>query len=263
MRYAIRHETRCRYDAPMNYSIRQLRITPREDAGQHVEQWHVSTPVRSSRSVDAWGNTTHMFTLTEPHEEFRVVVNGVVALDDAPPPRQKHGSEPFPYAYLGTSHLTGTSPALERFAHEQLIGAGNSRGNILAGIEAVKAAVTLAPVSSGEPILGAAAAFARGAAVLHDQIHVFIAACRITGRPARFVSGYLLGDRPTEHAWVDVWMKDQGGWMSIDLRRGQIADSRLIRLAVGRDYLDACPMRTAQTGGVDENVRLSVEPLYD
>lgn len=259
MQYTIRHETRCHFDSPASYSIRNLRITPREEAGLRVTRWEVSTPARSSRSVDAWGNTTHLLTLTEPHEEVRILVTGVVEVgNDDNAILGREGSRLAPQIFLTATRLTEASPGINTFAHHHL-GAGPHRiGDILACLSALQAELRPAP-SAGEILRGAAASLTRQAATLPDQVHVLLAACRAAGLPARFVSGYQLVDKPSEYAWADVWLEDEGGWVSFDVRRASLANARQIRLAVGRDYLDACPMRAAHQGGGHEEVRVSVQ----
>src|SRR5262249_8045081 len=63
-------------------------------------------------------------------------------------------------------------------------------------------------------------ALALGAGVCQDQAHVFIAACRANGVPARYVSGYFYAPespRLASHAWVDVCADPaHGRWLSVD-----------------------------------------------
>lgn len=262
MKYTIRHETRCHFDSPARYSIRQLRITPREEAGLRIASWSVSTPVRSTRSIDAWGNTTHLLTLTEPHENVRILVTGVVDVpDDTTALIGRDDSRLAPQVYLASTHLTRADAALSQFARTHLGRTPQRTDAVLALLEALREQLRPAP-SGGEPLRGAVASFARGSATLPDHIHILIAACRAAGLPARFISGYQLGDalnkRVSEYAWADVWLEAEGGWVSFDARRTQLASGRQIRLAVGRDYMDACPMRTAHQGGGHEEVRVSV-----
>ena len=258
MQYTIRHETRCHFDSPASYSIRNLRITPREEAGLRVTAWHVSTPTRSRRSVDAWGNTTHLLTLTEPHEEVRIVVTGVVDVaDDASAILGREGAGMAPEIYLAATRLTEPGAELIAFAHSCLLPPQHTIPGVLACLEYLQQVLQPAP-SSGDVLRGAAASFDRHAANLPDSVHVLLAICRAAGLPARFVSGYQLVDKPSEYAWADVWLEDAGGWVSFDVRRARLANACQVRLAVGRDYLDACPMRAAHQGGGHEEVRVTV-----
>ena len=95
--------------------------------------------------------------------------------------------------------------------------------------------------------------------VCQDHAHVMIAACRSSGIPARYVSGYLYtGDsgHAASHAWAEVW--DGGQWLSCDTTHHRFTDSAYCRLAVGRDYLDACPVRGVRRGGWGEIMQATV-----
>ena len=82
-----------------------------------------------------------------------------------------------------------------------------------------------------------------------------------SGVPARYVSGYLMsGDEGdiASHAWVDVWLEKPGAWLGIDVTHQSVAGARHCRLAVGRDYLDAAPVRGVRRGGGRETLEVRV-----
>jgi transglutaminase-like putative cysteine protease len=90
---------------------------------------------------------------------------------------------------------------------------------------------------------------------------VFIAAARTVGIPARYVSGYLYTGDSTDaasHAWVDAWLGPDAGWQSIDVTHRRPALRNYCRLAVGRDYLDAAPVRGVRQGGGGERMEANV-----
>ena len=90
---------------------------------------------------------------------------------------------------------------------------------------------------------------------------MYIASARALGIPARYVSGYLYtGDTSdaASHAWVDVWLGPDIGWQSIDVTHQRPAVRTYCRLAVGRDYLDAAPVRGVRHGGGGENMEANV-----
>ncbi len=79
--------------------------------------------------------------------------------------------------------------------------------------------------------------------------------------PARYVSGYLYtGDAndAASHAWVDVWLGAEIGWQSLDVTHKCPAVRTYCRLAVGRDYLDAAPVRGVRHGGGGEKMEANV-----
>lgn len=261
MQYTIRHETRCHFDHPASYSIRNLRVTPREEGGLRIDRWQVSTPARPTRGVDAWGNTTHQVALTEPHEDIRIIAGGTVDVPDQAPVRISADHDLLPVQiYLAQTRLTTPDEALRGFAIERFGLTPPDIPHFTEGLATMAGWITPAP-SAGESIIGAGKAFTRRSATVQDQVHIMLSICRLLGIPARFVSGYMLGEKVVEYAWADIWLAAEGNWVSFDVRRAHTAYGRLIRLAVGRDYLDTCPMRTAHQGGGHEEVRVSLQAV--
>ena len=82
------------------------------------------------------------------------------------------------------------------------------------------------------------------------------------GRPHRnhSVSGYFhTGDaNMASHAWADVWLGEEQGWFSLDITNAKPANNHYCRLAVGRDYLNACPVRGVRRGGGEEAMSVRV-----
>ena len=89
---------------------------------------------------------------------------------------------------------------------------------------------------------------------------MFIAGCRALGVPARYVSGYArMPDRDTvaSHAWAEAWLGTR--WVSFDISHARTLASGHIKLAIGLDYLDACPVRGVRLGGGDEDLSTAAE----
>ena len=106
-----------------------------------------------------------------------------------------------------------------------------------------------------------------GQGVCQDYAHVMIAITRSWHIPTRYVSGYLYmgGDSRPEscqsasHAWVECLLPNVG-WTGFDPTNDCIADQRYVRVAIGRDYQDAAPVRGVFVGGeesqLDVNIRV-------
>jgi transglutaminase-like putative cysteine protease len=260
MQLHIRHETFYRYGEPVKRSVQNLRLTPRRDPMQRALNWNLSAPGRCRSQVDAYGNIVHLLTLDEPHREIRIVVNGVVEITDVDAAVLPDEGKISPLAFLAETQLTRPDEAIASFARPQLQGSGELRAKLLSLAEAVCETVRYEKgvTDVHEP---AARAFARGAGVCQDHSHVYIACCRSAGIPARYVSGYFYTGKEGEiasHAWVDVWTGHDQGWLSIDVTHHAPANGRYCRLAVGRDYLDACPVRGVRRGGGAEEMQVAV-----
>src|SRR3546814_17030438 len=74
--------------------------------------------------------------------------------------------------------------------------------------------------------------------VCQDHAHIFVAAMRHLGHPARYVSGYLMmNDRTRQdatHAWAEAHF-DHIGWIGFDISTGHSPDQRYIRVAPRSD----------------------------
>src|ERR1700722_19177898 len=215
MQMYIRHETRYRYERPVKYSVQSLHLTPRRDLSQRALSWSITAPGRRLEQVDAYGNISHLLTIEEPHREIQIVVRGVVETADAES-RQDDGPLS-PLAYLAPTQLTTPNDELRAFAHNALHAVTEPRARAQALAEAVVDAVRYTSGAS-EVQDRAAGEFQSGEGVCQAHAHVFIAAARAVGMPARYVSGYLYtGDTQdaASHAWVDIWLGPDIRWPRI------------------------------------------------
>lgn len=263
MRLSILHRTTYRYSSTVFYSIQQLRLTPREEACQRVLRWRLKTPAPSNGAPDAYGNRVHTLVLAQAHRDVEIEARGEVEVDplvDGQLPGAPGG--PPPLSFLASTPLTEPDDRLRGFAQARL--RRIDRAGLLDFAVAVCEAIAYEPGTT-EVTSTAAEALALGRGVCQDHAHVFIAACRLRGLPARYVSGYVHpGDAPhaASHAWADVYLEETG-WTSIDVTHRSFASDHLCRLAVGRDYASAAPVRGVRIGGGDETleVRVNIRPF--
>jgi transglutaminase-like putative cysteine protease len=260
MHLYVRHETVYRYDHPLKYSIQTLKLTPRQDPGQRVLQWRLTAPGRHVEQTDAHGNVSHLLTLEEPHSEIAIVVQGVVDTGDTGTPVLPDDGPLSPLAYLAPTPLTQADERIREFAAQHLSGGGKLRDRLERLGEAIAEQIRYQPGVT-DVTDGAISVFARGEGVCQDQAHAFVACCRAMNVPARYVSGYFYtGDAGAvaSHAWADAFLGSDEGWLSVDLTHRSLAGPRHCRLAVGRDYLEAAPVRGVRRGGGYEQLRVSV-----
>lgn len=262
MKLSIRHETVYRYTTPLGYTIQQLRLTPRSEPHQHILSWHIASPGERNEFVDAFGNLSHMLTLTGTHDQVRVTASGRVEV--APLDRGRlTGSESLsPLVFTVPTRLSEPDEAVEAFAREHL--RPHAGSSTLIGLaEAIRGTVCY---QSGATAVTTPAADAlrlkRG--VCQDHAHLFLACCRVHGVPARYVSGYIDPggtDHAETHAWIDAWVEegDFSGWVSIDVTHARFAGDTHCRLAVGRDYESAAPIRGVRHGGGTETLSVRVD----
>jgi transglutaminase-like putative cysteine protease len=248
----IRHETRYHYDKPVQYSIQALRLTPRAEGGLRLKEWRISAPGRRRAQTDAYGNVSHFLTIEQPHDEIAVLAEGWVETDDqAGAWLDDDGKLPV-LAFLQETPLTRADEAIRQLTAESLPAGGDFEQRLLTLMAAVESRIEYrSGVTDVE--CGAIEALNHGYGVCQDHAHLMIACCRAAGIPARYVSGYLYtGDdgHVASHAWIDAW--DGARWLSCDATHKSFAGPAYCRLAIGRDYLDACPVRGIRHGGGEE-----------
>ena len=98
----------------------------------------------------------------------------------------------------------------------------------------------------------AAEALAIGAGVCQDYAHVMLALCRLSGLPARYVSGHMVGEGGS-HAWVEVLLppaSDRSSLVAVafDPTNNRLAGASYLTVAVGRDYADVAPTHGSYCG---------------
>lgn len=266
MRFEITHRTNYRYDDTVSYLIQLLRVTPRSGAGQNVINWSISAPRRLQPQVDAFGNHTHVMTITQPIERLEVTVQGVVEIADDESSHRFKADGLSPLVYTQPSRYTIADAALTEFARELLNNGQATEHHFFNLMNAIYERINYVTGSTNVSTI-AAESFSQGMGVCQDHAHIFIACCHAVGIPARYVSGYLnTGDtgHVASHAWVDVYTPNHD-WLSLDITQQSVTDGRHCRLAIGRDYDTAAPVRGSRLGGGVEHLdtHVLVSAQYD
>lgn len=258
MRLVINHDTAYHYESIVRASIQYLRLTPQESVRQRIHSWELELPRPAQAQRDPFGNVLHVLTLDEPHDEIHIHARGLVEIDESQESESEAGS---PLPYLRSTSLTEIDPALRAFA-EQHVATNRDRQGLITLMEALADHMVYTPGST-QVDSTAAQAFARQVGVCQDHTHAFIACARSLGLPARYVSGYLCtadSGHLASHAWAEVWLND--AWYSFDVSNRLARPERHLKLAIGLDYLDACPIRGVRRGGGTEwmHAQVSVTP---
>jgi transglutaminase-like putative cysteine protease len=102
--------------------------------------------------------------------------------------------------------------------------------------------------------------------VCQDFTNLLICLARLLGIPARYVCGYLYTGPKHEnramseatHAWLQVYLPELG-WKGFDPTNGVLTQTDHVRVAVGRNYMDATPTSgTILVGGGGETLDVIV-----
>ena len=263
--FEIAHETRFEYTAPISETVMEMRLRPLDGAGQRCLEFHleVEPRVRLGSYRDGYGNQVHYFNLLRDHRRLRVSSHSVVETGGGARPRR----DDLVVDFLRYRSPVVDVPGVRKLAARHRPPAGAGPVAVEAALDALTLAISRDFVydpavtnvySAVDEVLELRAG------VCQDFAHLFIAATRALGVPARYVSGYIYvaGEsgitEGASHAWAEAWVRGRG-WLGYDATHPIRAGANHVRVAVGRDYRDAAPTRGvyvgAATGTMDVSVR--------
>lgn len=262
MLLTIQHSTTYRYAAPVRYALQQLRLTPKDRAGQKVRQWQlaVSGGTRQLSFTDHHANHVDLVRIGGGESEITLSCQGLVETEDRAGVIGPHGGYLPLWYFRSETALTRAGRAVRSLAKSV-----GGDGDAVARLHALSALVrdTIA-YAAGHTHAETTAeqALALGSGVCQDHAHSFCAAARVMGFPARYVSGYLLMDDRIEqdatHGWAEAHV-DGLGWVGFDVSNGICPDERYVRVATGLDYREAAPVTGMHFGGVDEELLVTLQ----
>jgi transglutaminase-like putative cysteine protease len=264
MRLRISHLTNYQYETPATSVIQMLRLTPRNHDSQYVARWRidVSTDCWLHQHEDAFGNITHAFTANGSFRELTVMVEGEVETRDTEGIMRGTVERFPPSLYLRETALTTADVNIARLAAACRDASGDDALKVLhLMIERLHEDMVF-DTDPTHAATTAAEAFALKRGVCQDLTHVFIAAARNLGIPARYVGGYFrrgdgISEQDAGHAWAEAFVPELG-WVAFDAANGISGTDAHVRVAVGLDYLGAAPLRGARYGGRGEALSVKV-----
>jgi transglutaminase-like putative cysteine protease/predicted glutamine amidotransferase len=283
MRLSITHRTSYSYADTVERSTHLLRLAPVHDRLQSLLdlELNVSVQGRSLDFDDVFGNRVRRLVVDTPYRELAIVARSQVEVRDTNPlgfdlrrtrttiplvwmPWQRIMLEPF----LLPPELPETQ--LDELVDYAMRFVVRNDGDLLDMLLDLNEAIHSEYVySAGATTLATTAfdVYARKEGVCQDFANLFICLARLMGVPARYVCGYLFtGPRDpnrvqaqASHAWVQVYLPEVG-WRGLDPTNGQVTRTSHVRVAVGRNYVDATPTSgTIYVGGGAETLDVEVE----
>jgi transglutaminase-like putative cysteine protease len=263
MHLNVTHRTVYRYTEPIRYAIQTLRMQPRSYDGLAVLSWRVEGEGRRALPsfIDGLGNFVQCQTIDRPHREATITVTGEVET------RRNDGvvlgaAEPLPpLFFLRATPLTAPDEAIAALARDGAT-AGGTIERLHGLMNGVRDRLDYRPGAT-DSTTSAAGALAQGFGVCQDHAHLFIAAARVFGIPARYVSGYLWtggngGEYEASHAWAEAFVPELG-WVGFDAANRVCPNENYIRVAVGLDYAAAAPVRGLRRGPAEEKLSVKVQ----
>jgi len=284
-RLRITHRTTYSYANPVERSTHLLRLVPFHDRLQRLERSEIALSVdgRGRDFDDVFGNRVRRVTLDTAYTELTITAQSEATLLDTDPlafgnrrlrttiplvwmPWQRIMLDPF----LLPPELPETQ--LGELVDYAMRFVTRNDGDLLDTLLDLNDSIFREYIyKQGATTLSTTPfdVYVTRRGVCQDFAHLFICLARLMGVPARYVCGYLYTGRKEElriqaeasHAWVQVYLPEIG-WRGLDPTNGVVTSTSHVRVAVGRNYVDATPTSgTIYVGGGNE--RLSVEVTVD
>jgi len=266
--YRITHRTDYRYSDVVTSSYGRGFLAPRDSARQRCLTYQLDIdpqPADQSTSLDAYGNISSYFHITNRHRELTVTSTSVVEVD--PPPADLYGTGPAvapweiarptgPAGALAVEFTLDLQPGEITDAVRDYAAPSFESGRPLIEVlgDLNRRIFNDFTYRSGSTTVSTQVAevLAAREGVCQDFARLAIACLRANGLAASYVSGYLATDPPpgkermfgvdATHAWAAVWTP-QNQWLALDPTNDQMVDERYIVVGWGRDYADVPPLR--------------------
>lgn len=285
-RFQVVHRTAYRYTQPVERSTHLLRLVPVHDHLQTLLDHSLSISVYGQEREydDVFGNRARRVMLDSPFNELVIEARSRVELLDVDPlsfrplrarstiplvwmPWQRQALQPFllpPELPESELHelVEYAMTFVERNDYDLIDTLLDINSSIFKEYKYLQGSTTL----STTPF----EVYANRRGVCQDFTNLFICMARLLGVPARYVCGYIYtGPKnpnhtqgEASHAWIQVYLPEVG-WKGFDPTNGILTQTDHVRVAVGRNYVDATPTSgTLFVGGTGETleVQVTVEP---
>lgn len=258
----IKHETRYDYDAPVDYALQKVRLRPLDNPLQNVGDWTLTVEggKREASYTDHFGNHVDLVSALPGTQQMILTAQGTATTHDkAGILGRVFGNAPL-WLFQQPTAMTGAGESITELAEVV-----TRSGQPLDGLHALSAAILdRVPYQIGktESATTAEEAVGIGHGVCQDHANIFVAAARRAGLPARYISGYLFMpdriDQDASHAWAEAYLDDLG-WVGFDVSNGLSPDEKYLRIAVGRDALDAAPISGLRMGAGREEMIVTLQ----
>ncbi|TMB63945.1 MAG: transglutaminase family protein [Chloroflexi bacterium] len=260
----IVHSTRYRYSGPIAETVMEVRLRPMDGNGQRCVDFKLdlSHGVKARAYVDGFGNHVHYFNLVRPHSGLTVSSRSTVETGLGP---DTEPGEQLVHDFIRFRSPVKEVDGVRELARRHAIADLTSPESVEHALDELTLTIsreftydrTVTNVySSVDDVLELRAG------VCQDFAHLFIAAARAMGVPARYVSGYIHspGEKisTASHAWGEAWVEGRG-WIGFDATHPVRTTPHHVRLAVGRDYTDAAPTRGVYVGSATGSMAISVK----
>lgn len=281
--YDVTHATHYTYTEPVRHSTHTLRLQPLEDATQEVVSAAVTISAHGeeTRYEDVFGNQALYYSINRPYTKLTIGCQSRVKIFATPPDdhslSQRQSTIPLVWMpwqrqmmtpYLLPPELPETELReltdyamgfVERNGYHVMETLKDMNLSIYRDYQYVPGSTSLSTTAFN--------VYATRRGVCQDFANLLICLARLLSIPARYRMGYIHTgaayankiQSDASHAWVEIYLP-YVGWRGFDPTNGCMVNQDHIRVACGRNYIDATPTSgTIFQGGGSESLVVEVK----
>ena len=235
-----------RYSEPVSICHFKIKCLPAETLRQHLLSASVEfIPEFSySEGLDSFGNRQFYGTAAGAHDSFCFHISGEVEIGQLL--CEEPENESLTPLFRHSSGLNRPGNAI--YAYYEMIKNGlptDIYKRSLALMHCLYRDFFYQPGCT-DTDTSAEEAFLIGKGVCQDYVHIYLSLLHLSGIPARYVTGMIVGEGAT-HAWAEVLYHHR--WIGIDPTNDLTVNESYIKLGHGRDARDCLINRGVMKGG--------------
>ncbi len=294
--FQVRHRTLYRYPKPIERSTHVLRLTPRVDRLQELLEHTltVSVPGQTADFEDVFGNRVRRLHIDTPWTEMLIEATSKVRVSDVAPLdlRALKARSTIPLVWMPWQRQTMApyllppelpESQLDELTEYAMSFVKRNDFDLLDTLLDINASIFKEYTyrqGSTTVFTTPFEVYNSRRGVCQDFTNLFICLARLLSVPARYVCGYIYCAPPdsesiatvvtvtprantvqseASHAWVQLYLPEVG-WKGFDPTNGILTQTDHVRVAVGRNYVDATPTSgTIYVGGGRETLEVDVK----
>ncbi len=281
--FDLTHTTSYSYSEPVEHSTHTFRLQPVEDPIQETvnASFIISSEGEEIRYEDVFGNQSIHYSINRPYTELTVTSTSRVKIYAMPPDdfSQSRRRSTIPLVWMPWQRQMMTPyllpPELPETQLRELTEYATSfvernDYNLVATLKDMN--ITIYRDYKYVPGVTALSTtpfevYTSRAGVCQDFANLFICLARLLSIPARYRMGYIYTgvnyankiQSDASHAWVEIYIP-YVGWRGFDPTNGCMVEQDHVRVAAGRNYIDATPTSgTIFKGGGTETLTVDVK----
>lgn len=281
--YELTHATHYQYSEQVEHSTHVFRLQPTDDPLQEVvhSELTITSPSEEIQFEDVFGNQSIHCTIDTPYSNLSVIAKSQVKIFASPPDDHSlsHRQTSIPLIwmpwqrqmmmpYLLPSELP--EPQLRELTEYAMSFVERNDYHLIKTINDINLSI----YRDYQYVPGSTQlhttpfdVYSTRQGVCQDFANLFICLTRLLSIPARYRMGYIYTGANYEnkiqsdasHAWAEVYLP-YIGWRGFDPTNGCMVAQDHIRVACGRNYIDATPTSgTIYKGGGTETLSVEVK----